>query len=484
MKKSKYVLALSLALILALGCLAGCNDAPAPTGTNSPAASPSVSQSTAPDASPSGGQTSGGLDAGKKVSKIAIGENPAKTAYVSGEEFSLEGGTIVVTYDDGSTQDLPMTADCFEIKEPGMTSSGTKTVSVKCGSKSTRFTIQVADSNFKVTYDLNYDGAAAAETVDVVKGQKAEKTAPARDGYTFFAWYTDPDFTQVFDFETPVTGDVDLYALWKKDGAEYVDVTFDYDYYGVTLNKYSYPAEVGAAVSRPVSDPVRTGYSFDKWVDETGADYDFSQGVTAPVTIKASWTKAVSGVQEYVFEAEDTNLSGKTGPAISGTANEIGMIVLSEGRNASNDRSVGYLYQYGNSLEFYIVCDEEVNDAKISISLSAEMEDLNLTPDNYGIYLNDEILQYGSIAITGVPVYDPTSYAADCAPFQFYILGENLSLKQGANLVKLVTENNESYSGTTMVAHAPLVDALKIETTGVVIWDENHGVPALDNYQH
>lgn len=46
------------------------------------------------------------------------------------------------------------------------------------------------------------------------------------------------------------------------------------------------------------------------------------------------------------------------------------------------------------------------------------------------------------------------------------------------------TEGDESYSGTTMVAHAPLVDAIKIETSGVVIWDENHGVPALDNYQH
>lgn len=423
------------------------------------------------------------LDSSKKVDKIDIGQMPTKTAYVSGEEFSLEGGTILVTYEDGTTQEIPMTDDGLSVKAPGMSASGTKTVTIKCGKKSARFTVKVANASFLVTYDQNYEGAPTAETAEVVKGQKAENLQPVREGYTFAGWYADADFTAAFDFATEITADATLYALWTKNGADLVQVTFDYDYYGVALSSYTYPVEKGTAVARPHQDPVRQGYTFAQWVDAQGDPFDFAQALTEDTTIKASWVKSVSGMQTYIFEAEDTNLSGKTGPAISGTANEIGMIVLSEGRNASNDRAVGYLYQNGLSLEFYLACDEAVEDATIQISLSAEMEDLTLTPATYGIYLNGAPLQYGEIAIVGVPAYDPTAYVADCAEYQYYLVGTNLPLQKGANLIKVVTENSISYSGTTMVAHAPLVDAVKIETSAVVIWDETHGVPALGNYK-
>ena len=423
------------------------------------------------------------IDASKTVSKIEIGSMPSKTAYVVGETFSLEGGTVIVTYSDGTTDEVPMTASGLTIKEPGMKAPGTKTVTIKAGKKQARFTVDVANNSYAVTYDLNYDGAPAAEQVEIVKGQKAENKTPVREGYTFVGWYVDPDFTEPYDFKTEVTGDVSLFALWTKDGAEQVTVTFDYGYYGKKIASYSYPVEAGTAVKQPVADPERVGYAFDKWVDADGNAYDFSAPVTAPVTITASWTKTQTGVQTFVFEAEDTNLTGKTGPAVSGTANEIGMIMMKEDRNCSNDRCVGYLYSFGNSLEFYFASDEDVEGADIYLSLSAEMGNVTLNEGNYGIYLNDQKLSYDEIVIDDVPEFDAVLYVADCPNFRSYLVGHGVTLKKGANLLKLVTENNESYPGSTMTAHAPLVDCVKIDTEAVLIWDENYGVPALDNYK-
>ena len=129
---------------------------------------------------------------------------------------------------------------------------------------------------------------------------------------------------------------------------------------------------------------------------------------------------------------------------------------------------MGYLYSFGNSLEFWIVSDVDTDDAVIYLSLSAEMEDLNLDSSNFGIYLNDEKLGYEPISITDVPAFD----------FQVSLIASGVHLKAGGNCRKVMTENNESYPGTTMTAHAPLVDALKVETAAVLTWDENKGVPA------
>ena len=50
------------------------------------------------------------LDSSKTVKSIEVDSLPVKTADVIGDEFTLEGGTVVVTYDDGTTDEIPMTA--------------------------------------------------------------------------------------------------------------------------------------------------------------------------------------------------------------------------------------------------------------------------------------------------------------------------------------------------------------------------------------
>lgn len=327
-----------------------------------------------------------------------------------------------------------------------------------------------------VTFDLNYDGAPAASTQEVSKGGTAsEPAAPARDGYEFVAWYADADYTHTYDFAAPVTGDTTVYAFWKKVGADFVTVTFDYDYYGVLLNQYSYPVEVGAQVKQPVANPERTGYAFDKWVDENGSDFDFSQPIAADTTIKAAWNKTVSGQNTYVFEAEDTDLTGKIGPSYSGSAQEESMIIYNESVGASGNRMVGYLYASGISLEFYIASDMDVDDATIDVSITGEFVTMSYDGNDYQVIVNGEAKSYPRVTIEATQSSMP-----QCADL---ISIKGVHLNKGANLIQLMTNNTNEVDGTTFKAYAPIVDCVKVTTEAVLIWDENHNEPAMGNYQ-
>lgn len=48
-------------------------------------------------------------------------------------------------------------------------------------------------------------------------GKLAKPADPTRDGYTFGGWFTDEACTQAYDFSTPVTADLTLYAKWTKN---------------------------------------------------------------------------------------------------------------------------------------------------------------------------------------------------------------------------------------------------------------------------
>ena len=76
----------------------------------------------------------------------------------------------------------------------------------------------IADSAYvTVTFDLKDGSDAAAQKV--VKGQKvAEPNDVAKEGYTL-AWCADEDCTQTYDFDTPVTADVTLYAKWTANSS-------------------------------------------------------------------------------------------------------------------------------------------------------------------------------------------------------------------------------------------------------------------------
>ena len=76
-------------------------------------------------------------------------------------------------------------------------------------------TISPVVKEYKVTFESNGGSAVAAQTVEESTLAVAPK-APTKADYTFQGWYADTDLTTAYDFSTPVTKDIILYAKWEK----------------------------------------------------------------------------------------------------------------------------------------------------------------------------------------------------------------------------------------------------------------------------
>ena len=71
----------------------------------------------------------------------------------------------------------------------------------------------------EITFNTN--GGSAVESAFVEKGDILVKPAdPTREGFSFGGWYTDAGLTYAYDFATPVTADMTLYAKWEANNED------------------------------------------------------------------------------------------------------------------------------------------------------------------------------------------------------------------------------------------------------------------------
>lgn len=480
MKKLLALLCAVAYLLLLTAC--GKQDAPQPTEkpvvvTEAPTATPTaepVVVTEAPTTEPTEAPAAEATEAvEKKVSSIKVKETPAKTSYFTNEEFTAEGGTIVVTYDDGTTQELAMTDPALDLTAPSTSRSGSKTVTIKYGGKKTTFKVKVSVKGMTVTFQLGGDAGVIEQ--NVTKGYTAlEETAPAREGYTFENWYADEACTVLFDFDTIIEADTTVYAKWLDNSAVYHKVNFDMNYYGCSTSGYPQVVKSGEAAVVPAITPERIDYTFNGWFldPQGGTAFDAAAAITADTTVYASWTKAKTGVTVYTFEAEDIDLSQKAGPGYSGENAGIGMIVTNKETQASGDKFVAYQCKYGNSLEFNIASDADTAEVVLYVRVAAEFSSMVLTPDTYEISVNGVPVKYGQLDLQ-------LSDSSQQGTFADYNLGK-ITLTKGANLIQFKTINNDALGGT-LTATAPIIDCIKLETSDVVIWDGVYGLP-MDNY--
>ena len=403
----------------------------------------------------------------EKVGKIAVAQEPTKMDYWVGEEFSAEGGVLLVTYRDKTTAEIPMTDEDVKLPNVKTSTPGRKAVKVTYGGKNVTFYINVAEKGAEVTFELNYDGAPEAQKEAARQGKGVEAPEiPVRDGYTFDAWYTDAACTVLYDFAQVVEQPMTLYANWLADDAVYYPVTYSLNYYVQQVKS----GETARMLSLAL---VRDEFEFIGWYADAACTVPYVQenAIEGETTIYAGWKSLKMGAETYTFEAEQTSLLGKEGPGMSGSASGASMIVNdATNLDASNGKYVSYLYKKGLSLDFYLASSEAVSDAVLTLRVAAEMDNISLSPDNYTIEVNGQPVMFDAIAL------EKGAKFADC------IVIQNVALQVGANTIRLVTNNSVNPMGEGMGTYqgtAPMVDCIKLTTTAVVTWDANYNLPMM-----
>lgn len=136
---------------------------------------------------------------------------------------------------------------------------------------------------------FNAQNETDPSVVPVLSGSPVAKPAdPTNGSKVFIGWFLEAA-EAAYDFTTPVTEDITLFAHW----VESVNVTLNPNYEGAETS--TVPAGLDIAMDAP-EDPVRDGWVFDKWTTDAEGEhaYDFATVVTDAFTLYAQWLAPVT----------------------------------------------------------------------------------------------------------------------------------------------------------------------------------------------
>lgn len=148
------------------------------------------------------------------------------------------------------------------------------------------YPVLTSDTSKKV-YQVTFKDSGSTFATDYANsGDTATKpTDPTQAGYTFGGWYSDENLSKEWNFNTPITDDITLYAKWNVN--QYT-VTFN-------TNGGSTVAEQKINYNEKVKEPeapTQTGYTFAGWYSDANFNtpWNFDTNtVSGNMTLYAKW---------------------------------------------------------------------------------------------------------------------------------------------------------------------------------------------------
>ena len=228
--------------------------------------------------------------------KKVVFESPSKLDYVSNGNFSgCSEDLIICCMDENVIEKLTETGDMNKGN--------------------------VDRNRIKPTYPtvtFNFDNGSEVKTEKVENGKTISKpeTDPTKDGYVFADWYTKDESgnwaAKPFDFNTPITDNMILYARWGVEATPITPATRLYPItidYGTAYDAEGNPIEKAAAgdvVTIKADETALEGMTFERWEVRKG-EVKLENDRAA----KTSFTMPAGEVQlEAMYQAADANDSG------------------------------------------------------------------------------------------------------------------------------------------------------------------------------
>ncbi len=291
-------------------------------------------------------------------------------------------------------------------------------------------------------------------------------TNPTLDGYDFVGWYTDSNYTTLFDFQTKITGNTTLYAKFTEKQPTTCLVTFivnSSEYKKVTVN-------YNTTVSKP-ENPTLENHEFAGWYTDSSYTtlFNFSSNILVSTTIYAKFN---------IIDVSSTEISVTSyGGYLEGAYVEFNTLL---NLNNSTDYSIYYM---GQSDASYTKIDNELvrlNNGSIRadiVGLSAGSYSIKIVAANNVTKIINDIK---------VSKYDRSGYAHFNYTSGVGAYTDSGNLKDGTIVVYVTEENKNTVSATINGStYTGLINILKaqskskvplniriIGTVGAATWNE------------
>ena len=164
-----------------------------------------------------------------------------------------------------------------------------------------------------INYEINLmDGSTLLSTETVLENTTFTKpNNPTKEGFEFICWSTKPDFKQEYNFNTPVTSNLTLYAIWEEiiiNTPTPDPVTYSVTFMDGSAVYFSNSIVEGGKVSKP-TNPSKAGFNFICWSTSSSykQEFNFNTSITSDLVLYAYYEEIVV---EGDYQINVTNFGG------------------------------------------------------------------------------------------------------------------------------------------------------------------------------